>query len=78
MFSSLLQFQKYYVEDFMVDIFQSSMVIVTEYLTRFPWRSIFNGSLYSNNLSILVKIVGLDSGFFGWLVGLLNFFFFKI
>lgn len=64
MFSSLLEIQKYSMEDFMVNVFQFSIVIATQYLTRFPWRSIFNGSLYSNNLSILLKIVGLGSGFF--------------
>lgn len=75
MFSSLLQLQKYSMEDFMVNVFQFSIVIATEYLTHFPWRSIFNGSLYNNNLSTLVKIVGLGSGFFVWFVGFLIYLF---
>lgn len=76
MFSSLLQLQKYSVEDFMVSVFQYSLVIATEYLTRFPWRSIFNGSLFSNSLSILVKKCGFGLRFFVLFVGFLNFLFF--
>lgn len=68
-FSNLLQLHKYSMEDFMANVFQFSIVIAAEYLTHFPWRSIFNESLCSKNLSTLVKIVGLGSGFFVWFVG---------